>query len=175
MKDVRARCSPCHAEATQSLKLLKERGTLCVTNGKIIMGHAQTQTMMAMMSQATRFPATSHVQIAMRATMITVREARPAVRVMSRVMSVPMYLAHWILKGNSHKNAGVSRRLDTKKMLGWILIGLAPPLPCLSRLFAFVTSSYSTTRHSTGKSPGLYIYLRISGRASRTLLCQLVS
>jgi hypothetical protein len=82
MREVRARCSPRHADATQSLKSLKERATLCVRNGKIIMGNAQTQTMMAMMSQATRFPATSHVQVTMRATMITVREARPAVRVM---------------------------------------------------------------------------------------------
>ena len=89
--------------------------------GHIIMGNAQTHTMTAIMTQATRFPAASHIQIVMRATIITVREARPAVRVMSRVMSVPVYLAHWILEGNSHKNAGVRRRLEIKKMLGRIL------------------------------------------------------
>jgi len=60
---------------------------MCVTNGNIIMGNAQTHTMTAIMTQATRFPAASHVQITMRATMMTVREARPAVWVM---FSVPV-------------------------------------------------------------------------------------
>src|SRR5437867_3994803 len=87
----------------------------------IITGNAQTHTMTAIMRQATRLPATSHVQITMRATMMTVREARPAVRVMSRVMSVPVYLTHWIVEGNNQKNAGVSSRLETRKMLGRIL------------------------------------------------------
>jgi hypothetical protein len=53
--------------------------------------------------------------------MMTVREARPAVRVMSPVISVPVYLAHWIIEGNSHKNVGVSSRQETRKMLGRIL------------------------------------------------------
>jgi len=73
--------------------------------------------MTAIVTQATRFPAACHVQITMRATTMTVREARPAVRVMSE----PVSLAHWILEGNSHKNAGVSNRQETRKMLGRIL------------------------------------------------------
>jgi hypothetical protein len=92
---------------------------MCVTNGNIIMGNAQTHTMTAIMTQATRFPAASHVQITMRATMMTVREARPAVRVM---VSVPVYLTHWIMEGNSQKNAGVRRRQEIKKMLGRTLM-----------------------------------------------------
>jgi hypothetical protein len=143
MKDVRARCSPCHAEATQSLKLLKEIGTLCVTNGKIIMGNAQTQTTMAMMSQATRFPATSHVQMTMSPTIIFAREAKPAVWVMSRVMSVPVYLTHSIAEGSSQRNAGVRRRLETKKMLRRTLMRHC--FLASSRLLAFVNSSVGST------------------------------
>jgi hypothetical protein len=61
-KAIRERWSPCHADATESLKSLKERASMCVTNGNIIMGNAHTHTMTAIMTQATRFPATSHVQ-----------------------------------------------------------------------------------------------------------------
>jgi hypothetical protein len=61
-KEIRARCCLCHADATQSLRSLKERATMCVTNGNIIMGSAQTHTMTAIITQAARFPATSHVQ-----------------------------------------------------------------------------------------------------------------
>src|SRR6266446_3043780 len=82
----------------------------------IIMGNAQTHTMTAIMSQATRLPATSHVQITMSATMMTVMEARPAVWVMSSEART-----HLTMKGRSQKNAGVSSKLETRKMLGRIL------------------------------------------------------
>jgi hypothetical protein len=81
----------------------------------------QTQTMTVIITQATRLPLTNHVQITMSPTTMIVREARPAVWVMYRVMSVPVYLAHWILEGSNQRRPSVSKRLEARKMLGRIL------------------------------------------------------
>jgi hypothetical protein len=40
---------------------------------------------------------------------------------MYRVMSAPVYLAHWILEGSNQRSPGVSKRLEARKMLGRIL------------------------------------------------------
>jgi len=113
----RAKPSWRHADTIQSLSSLDERGPMW---GRKIMGNAQTHTMTAIMTQAIRFPATSHVQITMSATMMTVREARPAVLVMSSEAR-----AHLSMYGRSQKNAGVSSKLDARKILGRTII--CPP------------------------------------------------
>jgi hypothetical protein len=64
-----------HAAANHSRQSRKTRGWL--TTSDIIMGNAQTHTMTAIMTHATRFPAANPVQIIMSATIMTVREAKP--------------------------------------------------------------------------------------------------
>lgn len=79
-------------------------------------GSAQTQTMTAIMTHATRVPAATPVQITMSATIMIVRKARPAIRIIvfvDRILSM--------VGSSNHKNPSVSNTLEARKMLGRIL------------------------------------------------------
>jgi len=77
--------------------------------------NAQTHTITAIMTHDARFPTASPVQITMSPTIMIVREARPAVRAM-----VSVAWAQLIAEGSNQKSPGVSKRLETRKILGRI-------------------------------------------------------
>ena len=81
-----------------------------------MMKNAQTHTMTVVMTHATRFPAASPVQMTMSPTIMFAREARPAVRFIASGTRM-----HSIAGGSNQRSPGVSKKLETRKILGRIL------------------------------------------------------
>jgi hypothetical protein len=80
-------------------------------------GSAQTKTMTAIVTHATRVLAATPVQITMSATIISVRKAKPAIRIIESLDRTQL-----MVEGSNHRNPSVSNTLETRKILGRILM-----------------------------------------------------
>src|SRR5882672_11443840 len=87
-----------HANTIQSFSSLNERGPMWRGGNSIIRGNAQTHTMTAIMTQATRFPAASPVQITISATI-----DRKSTRLNSSHTVIYTLSLHALFRSQHHK------------------------------------------------------------------------